>query len=119
MRLLMVGMGRIGRFWVERMVPQVPEVELVACVDIDHAALEALGRRLQVPAERLFTSLTAALEATRPDAVVVTTTLDSHVAVARTALEAGCHVLTEKPFAPSLAEARALVELARARGLLL
>jgi predicted dehydrogenase len=119
MRLLMAGMGRIGRFWVERMVPQVPEVELVACVDIDHAALEALGKRVPVPAERLFTSLTAALEAARPDAVVVTTTLDSHVAVARTALEAGCHVLTEKPFAPSLAEARALVELAKARGLVL
>src|SRR5258708_40137000 len=106
MRLLMVGMGRIGRFWVERMVPQVPEVELVACVDIDHAALEALGKRVPVPAERLFTSLTAALEAARPDAVVVTATLDSHVAVARAALEAGCPPLTRKPSAPSLAGAQ-------------
>jgi predicted dehydrogenase len=119
MRLLAVGMGRIGRYWVERVLPLVPEVELAGVADVDPAALAIIRERLGLPAERCHTSPEGALEATRPDAVLVATTLDGHAAVARAALGAGCHVLTEKPFAPGLTEARALVDLARARGLTL
>src|SRR5690348_590573 len=108
-------MGANGRFWVGRTIPQVPEAELVGCVDLDPAALARATEQLGVPADRCFTSLDAGLEATAPDAVVVVTTLDSHVAVCSAALEAGCHVFTEKPFAPTVEEARALVELADAR----
>jgi predicted dehydrogenase len=48
--------------------------------------------------------------------VLVTAPLPAHVPVAVAALEAGKHVLVEKPFAPSLAEARRAVEVAAARG---
>jgi predicted dehydrogenase len=116
MRLLAVGMGLVGRFWLERVLPLVPEVELVGVVDTDPAALEVVRERLGLPAERCHLSLAAALEPAGADVVLVATTLGGHVPVARAALEAGCHVLTEKPFAPGLAEARALVELAGTRG---
>src|SRR5260370_2740080 len=119
MRLLAVGMGRIGRYWVERVLPLVREVELAGVADVDRAALAIVQERLGLPAERCHTSPEAALDATRPDAVLVATTLDGHSAIARAALQAGCHVLTEKPFAPGLSEARALVDLARARALTL
>jgi predicted dehydrogenase len=117
-RLLQVGLGGWGRYWLRRMVPQVPEVEHVGCVDLDPDAL-AEARRLGVPADRCFADLQTAMAATRPDAVLVTTTLLAHVPAARAALESGKHVLVEKPFAPALAEARELVELADSRGLVL
>ena len=112
-------MGGWGRYWARRMLPQVPEIELVGCVDRDPRALELTMEQVGVPAERCFTSLERALAVTDPEAVLVATTLDGHVPVARAALEAGRHVLVEKPFAPSLAEARALVDLADERGRLL
>jgi predicted dehydrogenase len=120
MRILQVGMGSWGRYWLRRMVPQVPEAEVVGCVDVDPEALALTREQVEVPtADRFFTSLPAALSATEPDAVLVTTTLAHHVPVARAALESGRHVLVEKPFAPSVAEARELVDLAEARGLVL
>ncbi len=98
------------------MLPQVPEVELAGCVDLDQASLARAREQAGVPAELCFTSLPAALAETEPDAVLVATTLPGHVPVARAALEAGRHVLLEKPFAPTLAEARGLVDLAAACG---
>jgi nucleoside-diphosphate-sugar epimerase/predicted dehydrogenase len=53
----------------------------------------------------------------RPDVVHVCTPPASHVAAARAALEAGAHVYVEKPFAPSVADASALLDLAGSRGL--
>ncbi|HKF78423.1 MAG TPA: Gfo/Idh/MocA family oxidoreductase [Candidatus Dormibacteraeota bacterium] len=117
--MLAVGLGECGRHWVGGMLPQVPEVQLAGCVDVDPAALDVAVERLGVPAGRCFTSLAAALAATAPDAVLVATTLPGHVPVARAALESGCHILLEKPFAPSLAEAQELVALAERRGLVL
>lgn len=49
--------------------------------------------------------------------VVVCTHQDSHYEYAKRALEAGKNVLVEKPFTPTLAEAKALFDLARARSL--
>jgi len=109
-------MGGWGRYWARHMLPRVPGIELVGCVDRDQRTLAAAAAQLGVPAERCYTSLDAALAAAEPDAVLVVTSLEGHVPVARTALEGGCHVLVEKPFAPTLREASALVELAETRG---
>ncbi|HLX98762.1 MAG TPA: Gfo/Idh/MocA family oxidoreductase [Roseiarcus sp.] len=49
--------------------------------------------------------------------VVNLTSIDSHVEVTRAALLAGKHVYSEKPLAPDIAEARALIELAESLGL--
>jgi predicted dehydrogenase len=53
------------------------------------------------------------------DAVIVAVTTSAHHGVARAALEAGKHVLVEKPLTPSIEEADDLVALAEARGLFL
>ncbi len=116
MRLLQVGMGDWGRFWVRRALPQLPEIGLAGCVDPDPRALAVAQEQLGISAERCFTSLEDGLAATSPDVVLVVTTLAAHVPAATAALRAGTHVLVEKPFAPTLAEARALVDLAAACG---
>ncbi|HEX4216020.1 MAG TPA: Gfo/Idh/MocA family oxidoreductase [Candidatus Dormibacteraeota bacterium] len=119
MRLLVVGMGGCGRAWVTNALPQVPQVELAGCVDTDPRALERATSACAVPADRCFTELDAALDAVRPDAVLVATTLPGHAPVSRRALETGRHVLVEKPFAASVAEGEALVAQAAAAGLTL
>ena len=112
-------MGSWGRDWAWRIIPGVKAVKLVGCVDLDPAALALTRSEIGVPADRCFTSLDAALEATEPDAVLITTLLPGHVPVARAALLAGKHVLCEKPFARSVAHARRLVQLAASRDLVL
>jgi predicted dehydrogenase len=53
------------------------------------------------------------------DAVIIAAPAEAHFALASKALRAGKHVLVEKPIAATLAEADALAELARERGLVL
>jgi len=119
LRLLQVGMGSWGRDWAWRVIPGVKSVKLVGCVDLDPKALALTRAQVGIPADRCFTSLNAAIEATEPDAVLITTLLPGHVPVVRAALEAGRHVLVEKPFARRVADARQLVQLAARRNLVL
>ena len=117
MRFVQVGLGGFGRDWAKNVIPQVPEVEVVGSADVFAGSRErAVAAGLTTP-ERCFPSVEAALEATDPEAVLVTASLVGHVPAARAALESGRHVLIEKPFAPSVAEAEELVALADARGL--
>jgi predicted dehydrogenase len=97
----------------------VSEIDRVALVDAHPATLAAAKEALDVPEERFFPSLEAALEAEDAEAVLVTVPLVAHVQVAQATLAAGKHVLVEKPFAPSVAEAREVVETAAERGLTL
>ena len=115
LRIVQVGMGFWGRDWARMVVPEVPEVELVGCVDSDPEALALLQEEARVSPQLCFTSLDQALEATGPDAVLVTTTLAAHAPITRAALEAGLPVLCEKPFTDTLECAQELVDLAEAK----
>jgi predicted dehydrogenase len=97
-------------------IPSVDEVELVGYVDSDPRSLALLERKLPGSTERSFPSLDKALDATRPEAVLVTTTLAGHAPLTRAALDAGLHVLVEKPFAETLECAQELVDMASANG---
>ncbi|KAH6850453.1 hypothetical protein B0I37DRAFT_352929 [Chaetomium sp. MPI-CAGE-AT-0009] len=68
------------------------------------------------PTIKHATSLDTLLADPALDIVVLCTPPNTHYAFARAALEAGKHVLVEKPFVPTAAEADALADLARARG---
>src|SRR3989442_5985545 len=116
LRLLQVGMGAWGRDWAWRIIPGVKAVKHVGCVDVNPQALALATAQAGIPPDRCFTSLDAALEATKPEAVLVTTVLPGHVPIARAALEAGKHVLVQKPFSPRRVHPRYLVELAPRRG---
>jgi predicted dehydrogenase len=115
LRLLQIGLGPHGRNWARQVIPNVPEVEVVAYVDKDPYALDALREEAKVPPDRCFESLKEAIAETGPEAVLNTTALSAHVPVTMAALEAGLHVLLEKPFAPTLVQAQQLVEAARLR----
>jgi predicted dehydrogenase len=64
----------------------------------------------------LFSDYTAALEATKPDAVCISTYPDTHEAFALQAFEQGCHVFMEKPIADSVAGAERVAAAAKQSG---
>lgn len=64
----------------------------------------------------LFSDFYEALEATKPDAVCISTYPDTHEAFAIKALESGCHVFIEKPLADSVEGAQRVADAAKKAG---
>jgi predicted dehydrogenase len=102
LRVLQVGLGGWGRDWAHRVIPEVTEVDLVGYVDTEPSALARLREVTPVAPVQCFLTLGHAIQATKPEAVLVTATLPGHEPVTRAALAAGLHVLVEKPFAESV-----------------
>jgi len=118
-RIVQVGMGDWGRDWATRVFPDVPAAQLSGCVDGQAKALAEVQKLGLVDKENCFPTLASALERLDVSAVLVTTDLPSHIVVVKAALQAGKHVLVEKPFASSVEEAQEAVELAERLGLTL
>jgi predicted dehydrogenase len=119
LRILQVGLGAHGRNWARRVLPDIPEVEVAGYVDADPNALDLLRGELKPRPDLVFESLREAIAATQPEALLNTTALGAHVPVTRAALDAGLHVLVEKPFAPTIGAAQELVDVAARAGLVL
>lgn len=94
--------------------------DLVAgALDADPARGREYARRLGVSEERAYGTWREMLAGERdhperPDLVTVATPNRTHFEIARSFLEAGCHVLCEKPLTTTVADGEALVEAARA-----
>jgi predicted dehydrogenase len=116
MKLIHVGVGNWGLDWEKHALPHVPEVERVAVVEPAEPVLERAREVLRLPETACFQSLDDALAATDAELVLITAPMEAHVPLAIQAMEAGRHVLVEKPFAPSVAEARRAVEIAERTG---
>lgn len=71
------------------------------------------------PGVRVTTSTDELIDNPEIDAVVIVTPVFLHYALAKKALEQGKHILVEKPFTASVAEAEALIELAGRKGLVI
>ena len=106
-----VGVGRLGREHA-RILAELPGSRLVGVHDADPGTGERVARERDT---RHFGSLDDLLS--EAEAVVVAVPTADHHPVARRALEAGCHVLVEKPFAATLDEADDLIRRAEARDL--
>ncbi|HKR02215.1 MAG TPA: Gfo/Idh/MocA family oxidoreductase [Pyrinomonadaceae bacterium] len=78
--------------------------------DLDTKRLESLGRRY--PSAQTTIDCGQLFNDPQLDAVVIATPVSTHFNFARAALQAGKHVLIEKPFTATVAEAEELIELA-------
>ncbi len=110
-RALIAGAGLMGRWHADAARRAGADIRAVADPDLDRA--RALARRY--PGVRAAPSLAECLAAESADVVHICTPLATHEPLARAALEAGCHVLVEKPFAESLEAAERLLSLAGRR----
>jgi predicted dehydrogenase len=112
-RAAVIGVGYLGRFHAQKYA-QAQDCELVAVVDARPEAREAVARELGTQALNDYRELIG-----RVDAVSVVTPTPAHFEIARNFLDAGVHVLVEKPITETPAEARELIALARTRQRLL
>lgn len=117
MKLIHVGVGRWGLNWELEALPPVHEtVQRVAIVDEHEPTLAKAQETLKLPDAMCFSSLDAAIDAVDAELVLITAPMVAHVPIAIQAMEAGKHVLVEKPFAGSLDEAREAVQVAEKTG---
>ncbi len=114
-KIIQVGLGRWGHNWATKVVPTVKGVETVAYVDSAPDAVARIQADIGVTPDKCFGSLADALKEVECDIVLATLRTEAHFPVVREALLAGHHVVVEKPFASTIAEAQELVQLARER----
>ena len=102
----MVGAGYLGRFHAQKYASE-PLSTLVGVVDPRASAREALARELGTQGFVDHRELLG-----KVDAVSVVTTTPAHFTIARDFLEAGAHVLVEKPITETVQQARELIDVA-------
>jgi predicted dehydrogenase len=117
-RVVQAGLGLWGRSWAD-VVRDAEGVELAGVVDPAPEARFFAEEELRLPQGSHHASLDEALEKTDCDCVLVVTPPGTHHKVVAKALEAGKHVLVEKPLDTTLSGARALVEAAQRAGRIL
>ncbi len=113
LRAAVVGVGYLGQFHAEKLAA-LKDLELVAVVDADAERAKQIAAKLGCEARTDWRSLAGAV-----DLACVAVPTESHHEVARALLDAGIHVLVEKPITRTLEEADALLAAARATGALL
>ena len=112
-RAAVVGAGYLGNFHAQKYA-HARDCELVAVVDPRVEAREKVAGELGTRGLADHRSLLGSI-----DAVSVATTTPSHFSVVRDFLEAGTHVLVEKPITETTEQASELIDLARSRKLVL
>ena len=113
-KIAIVGVGNISEFHIAGYLKN-PNVELYAFCDINEERLQAKGAKYGVT--RLFTDEQAMFDAhPEIDAVSVCTWNNSHASCSITALNAGKHVLCEKPMAMNEQEAAQMIEASKRNG---
>lgn len=109
-RVGVIGVGHLGQHHA-RLYASLAGATLVGVMDINAERAGVIGDRYGAPA---FARAEDLLE--RVDAVSVAVPTSAHYGVVKTCLEAGVHVLVEKPITVTPAEAHALIDLARTKG---
>lgn len=109
----------MSKGWI-RALDDAPElggrVELVGLMDVNLDAATALKAEFSLDSAVTGSDLSAILAATTPDLVFDVAVPEARRHVVLTALRHGAHVLTEKPMATSLEDARELIAAAQAAG---
>ena len=113
LRLGVVGAGHFGRYHAQKMAA-LDDARLVAVADVDADRAAAVAEPLGTDAVTDHRALLG-----RIDAVSVAVPAAAHHAVVKDFLDAGIHVLVEKPFTETVATAQELTALAEAKGLVL
>ncbi len=115
LRVAVVGCGGIAQMHLSTYA-KMPEVEVVAGVDVLPERLDVMETKWGVPREALFKDWKQMLKAIKPDAVDVCTPNGVHCAPVVDACLAGCHAMVEKPMAMNPAECQKMIAAAEKTG---
>ena len=96
-----------------------PDVEIVGLSDEKPERMEISVRNFNIPRDRVFTDYRACIEKGKPDLVILCPATAEHGLWTKRVAEYGVHIMVEKPFAASLAEADEMIAAQKATGKLL
>ena len=108
-----VGVGRMGKYHVG-ILSELPEAELTTVVDIDSKSRKVIEENYGTPSFENYKDIYS-----KVDAAVVAVPTGLHFPIAKDLLNAGIHVLLEKPCANNLDHARELFQIAEDKALIL
>lgn len=117
-RVIIAGCGQMAHRWLESLAaPELAgRLAVVALVDPALEAAEKMKADFGRGEASVYGDLQTALSNAEPDIVFDIAIPATRHDIVRNALDRGCHVLTEKPMATSMADAREINALARAKG---
>lgn len=110
MKLGIIGTGNIGRVHVDSFT-KTGRAEVVAVMDSYMPSAEQVAQQYNI--NKVYDKATPLIEDEQVEAIVVAVPNQFHAQLAIEALQAGKHVLIEKPMAINLAEARQIVQAQR------
>lgn len=106
--IAVIGVGSMGKNHA-RVLSELDGVNLVGVVDAHQATAEKVAQTSRTQA---FTDVGTLLTTAKPQAVVICVPTSLHMQVGQQCLEAGCHVLIEKPIATTVEDGLTLQALA-------
>lgn len=112
-RAAIIGLGKMGMSHAA-ILGGIPNVQLVAVCDTDNLLQSAFKKLTTI---ECYTDYKKMIDEVKPDCVYVVTPTRLHYDMVMYALEKGCHVFCEKPFALTLEQGTAMVEKAKSKGL--
>jgi predicted dehydrogenase len=110
LKTAVIGVGYLGRFHAQKYAV-LPGSQLMGVVDVNQVARDQVSAELGVPAHADYRELLG-----KVDAISVVTPTPQHFEVASAFMEAGAHVLVEKPITTTVEDAARLIELAARKG---
>ena len=113
LKLAVAGAGYFSQFQYDAW-ERIPEVSLAGVYNRTPAKAAAMAEAHGNPP--VFDDFTAMLDAVRPDIVDIITPPATHLVFAGAALDAGCHVICQKPFTENLEQASELARKAERLG---
>jgi len=113
LRVALIGCGKIADQHIHA-VSRIPGCEVVAVCDRELLMARQLAERFSISG--CFADAAEMIKTATPDVVHITTPPQSHFALGKLCLDAGCHVYLEKPFTVTADETRILIQTAEARG---
>ncbi len=112
LRAVLVGCGLMSRRWLEA-ATRIEGLTIVGLVDIDPSRARSRADEFGLTHSIVGSDLDAVLSSTKPQLVFDIVVPDARYDIVRTAFAHGCHVLSEKPMAASLADAQSLIRSAQ------
>jgi predicted dehydrogenase len=114
MRTVVIGLGKVAERIHLPACKSVPEIELVAASDTSSERRSAIKDQFSIPT--VYADSLEMIEKEKPELVMIGTPPESHKSLCLAALKSGAHVLCEKPFVLTLADADEVIAEAKRQG---
>lgn len=120
LRYVLIGVGGFGQYWCTTVLPRLKTMglaEAAAAVDINTEILPKAGEQLGLAKRQFYTDAEKAVAESRPDFIIIVVPPAHHEQMVNVALQHGCHILSEKPLADTMAACCRIYTKVKAAGL--